>query len=62
MTASLGRGVPCDLAYYDEPYFPEECRQSLLMCRWDQMAAVRYPLRQRGASFATEEHAFLKGD
>lgn len=62
MTASLGRGVPCDLAYYDEPYFPEDCRQSLLMCRWDQMAAVRYPLSQRGASFATEEHAFLKGD
>lgn len=62
MTAALGRGVPCDLAYYDEPYFPEDCRQSLLMCRWDQMAAVRYPLRQRGASFATEEHAFLKGD
>ena len=41
MTDSLGRGVPCDLAFYDEPYFRDAFRRSLLMCRWDQMAAVR---------------------
>ncbi len=61
MTDSLGRGVPCDLAFYDEPYFPDAFRRSLLMCRWDQMAAARYPLHQRGASFTTEEQEFVKG-
>lgn len=62
MTDSLGRGVPCDLAFYDEPYFPRVYRRNLLMCRWDQMAAARYSLRQRGASFTAEELAFVKGE
>lgn len=61
MTDSLGRGVPCDLAFYDESYFPEIYRRNLLMCRWDQMAAPRYPLHQRGASFTAEELGFVKG-
>jgi putative heme-binding domain-containing protein len=61
MIASLGRGVPCALEYYDEPSFPEGYRNQLLMCRWDRMAVNRYPLQPRGASFQTEEQAFLQG-
>ncbi len=61
MTAALGRGVPCALAYYDEPFLPETYRRSLLMCRWDSMAVTHYPLRPRGASFAVVEHSLATG-
>lgn len=61
MNAALGRGVPCDLAYYDDPYLPE-LNQQLLMCRWDRMGVMRYPLRPRGASFEAEELPLLQGD
>jgi putative heme-binding domain-containing protein len=61
MIATLGRGVPCDLAYYDEPYLAEVLRHSLLMCRWDQFSVPRYPLQRRGASFTTTENDFVKG-
>jgi putative heme-binding domain-containing protein len=62
MTDDLGRGVPCGLAYYDEPYLADVVRHSLLLCRWDRMAVTRCPLQRRGASFKTEEHDFLIGD
>jgi putative heme-binding domain-containing protein len=61
MLATLGRGVPCDLAYYDDEHLPADYRKSLLMCRWDRSAVYRYPLTQRGASFQTEEQPFLVG-
>jgi putative heme-binding domain-containing protein len=61
MIATLGRGVPCDLAYYDESYLADVLRHSLLMCRWDQFSVPRYPLQERGASFTTTENDFLKG-
>ncbi|MDB5313627.1 MAG: Xylose isomerase-like barrel [Gemmataceae bacterium] len=57
---ALGRGVPCDLAYYDEPALPA-LRGNLLMCRWDRFAVTRYPLRLNGASFAADEHVFTQG-
>jgi len=62
MNADLGRGVPCDLVYYDEPFFPANLRDNLLMCRWDQMAVPRYPRKARGASFDAEEVPFLAGE
>jgi putative heme-binding domain-containing protein len=62
MTAALGRGVPCGLAYYDEPYLDKEYRQSLLMGRWDRLTVTRYPLLPKGASFTTEELPFLMGE
>ena len=61
MIATLGRGVPCDMAYLDEPNVPKELRGQLLMCRWDRMAVTRYPLRAQGSTFQTEEHEFVKG-
>jgi putative heme-binding domain-containing protein len=61
MTSKLGRGVPCDLAYYDEPYLPQEYRNCLLMDRWDQFTVNRYPLQRRGSSFSTAEQPFVNG-
>ncbi|WP_435018031.1 TIM barrel protein [Tundrisphaera sp. TA3] len=55
MIATLGRGVPCDLAYADGP------APGLLMCRWDRMAVNLYALEPRGASFAAVEKPFLQG-
>jgi putative heme-binding domain-containing protein len=61
MLDTLGRGVPCDLVYYDDEHLPSEYRGSLLMCRWDRSAVYQYPIRQRGATYATEEKLFLAG-
>ncbi|HWC90381.1 MAG TPA: hypothetical protein VG433_12020, partial [Pirellulales bacterium] len=61
MTADLGRGVPCDLLYFDEPSWPAEYRRRLLMCRWGSAIVGSYPLVPRGASFSTNEQAFLSG-
>jgi putative heme-binding domain-containing protein len=57
---ALGRGVPCDLTYYDEPALPR-LRDSLLMCRWDRFAVTQYPLKPKGASFTAEELVFAQG-
>jgi putative heme-binding domain-containing protein len=61
MTADLGRGVPCDLLYFDEPSWPAEYRRRLLMCRWGSAIVGSYPLVPRGASFSTNEQVFLSG-
>ncbi|MBL8826207.1 MAG: ThuA domain-containing protein [Planctomycetaceae bacterium] len=61
MIATLGRGVPCDQVWYDEPLFPAEYRGGLLMCRWDRMSVNRYPLSPRGSSFACSETPWLTG-
>ena len=57
---ALGRGVPCDLAFYDEPAMPG-LRGNLLLCRWDRYAVTLYTLRSKGASFAAEEQVFAQG-
>ncbi|MCE9532363.1 MAG: c-type cytochrome [Planctomycetes bacterium] len=56
----MGRGVPCDQIYYDEPLIPA-LRGNLLLCRWDRTAVTRFPLRPRGATFKAEEIPFLIG-
>ncbi len=62
MSAVLGRGVPCDLAYYDDPYLPGDLRGSLLLCRWDRMAVARHAYQPRGASFAADDAVFATGE
>ena len=57
---ALGRGVPCDMAYYDEPAIPA-LRGQLLMCRWDRFAITRYTLKPKGATFTAEEAVFAQG-
>jgi putative heme-binding domain-containing protein len=61
MTATLGRGVPCDLAYSDEPPVYSEYQDGLLMARWDRMSIYRYPLPRGGYTFQTAELPFLDG-
>ena len=61
MSAELGRGVPCDLVYYDEPGLSETLRRRLLMARWDRHAVTAYPLVPRGASFKTDEATVVEG-
>lgn len=61
MIANLGRGVPCDIAFYGETYLPESVRGSLLMARWDRMRIYQYPLHAHGSSFRTEELPHLDG-
>lgn len=61
IVSNLGRGVPCDLAWYDESLLPAEYQRTLLMDRWDQFTLNRYALRARGASFAGEEQPLLAG-
>ena len=62
MIATLGRGVPCDLTYYEDPYLADIFEPSLLMCRWDRMSVNRYPTKPRGASFSAEELPLLDGE
>ena len=61
MSAKLGRGVPCDLAWYDEPTLADQIGGRLLMCRWDRNSVTSYKLSPRGASFAAEESTVLSG-
>jgi len=61
VSSAMGRGVPVDLAFYDEALFPD-LRGCLLLCRWDRFAVTRFPLRPRGATYAADEATFLVGD
>lgn len=56
----LGRGVPCDMVYYDEPLLGE-LRGQLLMCRWDRSSVTAYAVEPRGASFTSQETTILSG-
>lgn len=58
----LGRGVPCDLAYYDGTYLPESVRERLLQCRWDRYAVTAYKPQPRGMSFVATEETVLTGN
>ncbi|HVW37589.1 MAG TPA: hypothetical protein VHB99_09795, partial [Pirellulales bacterium] len=62
MIATLGRGVPCDLTYYEDPYLADIFEPALVMCRWDRMSVNRYPTSPRGASFSAEELPFVDGE
>jgi len=62
MIATLGRGVPCDLTYYEDPYLADIFEPTVLMCRWDRGSVGRYPTSPRGASFSAGELPFLDGE
>jgi putative heme-binding domain-containing protein len=57
---ALGRGVPCDLAYCDEPTLPD-LRGSLLLCRWDRSAVTRHTLTRKGSGFTADDQVFAQG-
>jgi putative heme-binding domain-containing protein len=56
-----GRGVPVGMAYYDEPLFPAEYRNTLLEARWDLLTVQRHTIEKRGASYSSKEQPFLVG-
>jgi len=60
INTNLGRGVPCDMCFYDEPAIPA-LRGQLLMCRWDRFAVTRYVLNEKDESFSAQEHVFAQG-
>lgn len=61
MFEGMGRGVPVGQAYYDEDLLPKKFRNNLLVARWGNRTLSRYPLRNTGASFKTEEFVVLEG-
>jgi len=61
LNSTMGRGVPCDLVFCDEPMIPS-LRGSLLLCRWDRASVNQFPLRPRGSSFSADESTFLTGE
>lgn len=58
----LGRGVPCDLAFYDRDYLPESVQGRLLHARWDRYSVNGYKMAPRGISFSAKEETILQGD
>ncbi len=50
INSAMGRGVPCDMVYYDEPLIPD-LRNNLLLCRWDRFGVTRFPLRRAAPVF-----------
>lgn len=58
----LGRGVPCDLTYYDRPLLSDVVGDRLLMCRWDRHAVTAYRPERRGATFTAAEETIAVGD
>lgn len=61
IVADMGRAVPVGQAYYDDNYFPQRYRGSLLVARWGIRAVTRCRLERRGATFHAQEEPFLMG-
>lgn len=59
MHPDVGRYVPTGMAYYDDPFLPDNCRNSLYVAEWGKGKLLRYPLRASGASFKVEQVDFL---
>lgn len=60
--SDLGRGVPCDMLWYDHPHLGETVRERLLLCRWDRFAVTAFKLAPRGTTFVAQEETVLTGD
>jgi len=58
----LGRGVPCDLVFYDRSYLPDSVRGRLLQARWCRHSVTGYKLEPRSTTFQAKEETILQGD
>lgn len=58
----LGRGVPCDLMFYDRPLLADVLGERLLMCRWDRHSVTAYRPLRSGATFTAVEETIAVGD
>jgi putative heme-binding domain-containing protein len=58
----LGRGVPCDLAWYDHGLMSDVIGERLLMCRWDRHNVSAYRLEPHGSTFSAVEEPIIVGE
>gem|GEM_PF-314846 len=58
----LGRGVPCDLLFYQSSYLPATFQKRLLLARWDRHAVCAYQPVSQGGTFTAVEETVVTGD
>jgi len=57
----LGRFVPFGTCYYNEDHLGDAYKRSLVVARWGSRELGQFPLRTRGASFASSQKPLLVG-
>jgi len=57
----LGRFVPFGTCYYNEDHLGDAYKRSLVVARWGSRELGQFPLRPRGASFASSQKTLLVG-
>lgn len=58
---ALGRFVPFGTCYYNEDHLGDAYKRSLVVARWGSRELGQFPLRTRGASFASSQKTLLVG-
>ena len=58
---ALGRFVPFGTCYYNEDHLGDAYGRSLVVARWGSRELGQFPLRTRGASFASSQKPLLVG-
>lgn len=58
---ALGRFVPFGTCYYNEDHLGDSYKRSLVVARWGSRELGQFPLRPRGASFASSQKTLLVG-
>jgi putative heme-binding domain-containing protein len=58
----LGRGVPCDMTYYDRPLLADVLIDLLLMCRWDRHSVTAYLPNSHNSTFTAVEETIAIGE
>ena len=58
---ALGRFVPFGTCYYNEDHLGDAYKRSLVVARWGSRELGQFPLRPRGASFASSQKPLLVG-
>ena len=58
---ALGRFVPFGTCYYNEDHLGDAYKRSLVVARWGSRELGQFPLRSRGASFASSQKTLLVG-
>jgi N-sulfoglucosamine sulfohydrolase len=58
---TIGRFVPFGTCYYNEDHLGNAYQRSLVVARWGSRELGQFPLRPRGASFASSQKTLLVG-
>jgi putative heme-binding domain-containing protein len=58
---AIGRFVPFGTCYYNEDHLGDAYKRSLVVARWGSRELGQFPLRGRGASFASSQKPLLVG-